>query len=93
MRTPNTSSSNSAGDSAGDFTGDRERWVRWREGRLLSAGFGPELADGLAHQEQVDLHELLKLVDRGCPPHLAARIRAPLDHAPGEPGREGSGAW
>lgn len=93
MRTPNTSSSNSAGDSAGDSTGDRERWVRWREGRLLSAGFGPELADVLAHSEQVDLHELLKLVDRGCPPHLAARILAPLDGPPGEAEREGSGAW
>jgi hypothetical protein len=85
--------------------GDRERWVRWREGRLLSAGFGPDLADVLAHQERVDLHELLKLVDRGCPPHLAARILAPLDRLPDRPldrppdrprdeaGREGSGAW
>jgi hypothetical protein len=27
----------------------------------------------------VDLHELLVLVDRGCPPPLAARILAPLD--------------
>ncbi len=93
MRAGNTSSSNSAGDSAGDSTGDRERWVRWREGRLLSAGFGPDLADVLAHQEQVDLHELLKLVDRGCPPHLAARILAPLDAPLAQSGREGSGAW
>jgi hypothetical protein len=73
--------------------GDRERWVRWREGRLLSAGFGPGLADALAHQEQVDLHELLKLVDRGCPPHLAARILAPLESPVEEPRKEGSGAW
>jgi hypothetical protein len=56
-----------------------ERWVQWREGRLLCAGFAPPLAEVLAHQERVDLHELLKLVDRGCPPHLAARILAPLD--------------
>jgi hypothetical protein len=27
----------------------------------------------------VDIHALLELVDRGCPPHLAARILAPLD--------------
>jgi hypothetical protein len=73
--------------------GDRERWVRWREGRLLTAGFGPDLADVLAHQDQVDLHELLKLVDRGCAPHLAARILAPLDAPLGDPRREGSGAW
>ena len=93
MRTGNTPSSNPTGDSAGDSTGDHERWVRWREGRLLSAGFGRDLADVLAHQEQVDLHELLKLVDRGCPPHLAARILAPLDAPPREASREGSGAW
>ena len=93
MRTGNPPSSNSAGDSAGDSIGDRERWVRWREGRLLSAGFGPDLADALAHQEQVDLHELLELVDRGCPPHLAARILAPLDAPPVKAGRVRTGAW
>ena len=93
VRTGNTPSSNSAGDSAGDSTDDRERWVRWREGRLLSAGFGPDLADVLAHQEQVDLHELLKLVDRGCPPHLAARILAPLETRPRDPAREDPGGW
>ena len=67
--------------------------MQWREGRLLSAGFGADLADVLAHQEQVDLHELLKLVDRGCPPHLAARILAPLDAPPVDAGRERTGAW
>jgi hypothetical protein len=72
---------------------DRDRWVRWREGRLLHAGFGPDLADVLAHQEQVDLHELLKLVDRGCPPHLAARILAPLNTPAPGPDREGAGGW
>ncbi|MGZ4273278.1 MAG: hypothetical protein ACXVRP_05885 [Solirubrobacteraceae bacterium] len=66
-------------DRSGDAAGDRERWMQWREGRLLSAGFAPALAELLSHQERVDLHELLKLVDRGCPPHLAARILAPLD--------------
>ncbi|HEX4389100.1 MAG TPA: hypothetical protein VH109_10785 [Steroidobacteraceae bacterium] len=79
MRSRNTRPSNSPGDSAGEPAGDRERWVQWREGRLLSAGFGADLAEDLAHQERIDLHELLKLVDRGCPPHLAARILAPLD--------------
>jgi hypothetical protein len=27
----------------------------------------------------MDLHALLELVDRGCPPALAARILAPLE--------------
>jgi hypothetical protein len=28
----------------------------------------------------MDLHALTGLVERGCPPPLAARILAPLDH-------------
>ena len=52
----------------------------WREARLRVAGFGWETASRLARHEAVDLHELLELVDRGCPPHLAARILAPLDN-------------
>ena len=51
----------------------------WREGRLRIAGFERETASQLAKDEAVDLHALLELVDRGCPPHLAARILAPLD--------------
>jgi hypothetical protein len=48
--------------------------VRWRLGRLTSAGFEEGLALALAAEGDVDLHALLDLVDRGCPPHLAARI-------------------
>ena len=54
---------------------------------------GCAFRDVLAHQEQVDLHELLKLVDRGCPPHLAARILAPLDAPLDRVRGEGSGGW
>ncbi len=49
----------------------------WRRCRLLEAGFDPELADRLAASRTIDLHALLQLVDRGCPPALAARILAP----------------
>jgi hypothetical protein len=49
----------------------------WRRARLLRAGFEPELAAALAADERIDLHDLLDLVDRGCPPELAARILAP----------------
>ena len=52
----------------------------WRESRLRVAGFESETASRLAREQTVDLHELLELVDRGCPPHLAARILAPLDN-------------
>ena len=53
--------------------------VAWRTERLLAAGFERELAGRLAADGAVDLHALLELVDRGCPPELAARILAPLD--------------
>ena len=52
--------------------------VGWRVLRLRDAGFPPALAETLARQH-VDLHALLQLVDRGCPPRLAARILSPDD--------------
>ena len=51
----------------------------WRRRRLSAAGFQPSLAAELADEPAVDLHELLVLLDRGCPPALAARIVAPLE--------------
>jgi hypothetical protein len=53
--------------------------VEWRRSRLLSAGFQPDLATQLADDCGIDLHAVLDLVDRGCPPALAARILAPLE--------------
>src|SRR3954468_13007470 len=58
--------------------------VEWRRRRLLAAGFSPGLAADLARGHDVDLHVLLDLIDRGCPPSLAARILAPLVPAPTE---------
>lgn len=52
--------------------------VDWRRCRLIEAGFPLPLAAVLARSRDVDIHELLQLVDRGCPPELAARILAPL---------------
>ena len=45
----------------------------WRQRRLEVAGFDATLAAELA-STRTDLHELLNLLDRGCPPELAARI-------------------
>jgi hypothetical protein len=56
--------------------------VGWRRGRLLAAGFVPEQAATLARDSRIDLHSVLDLIDRGCPPALAARILAPLDVDP-----------
>lgn len=54
----------------------------WRRRRLIVAGFDGPLATQLARDDRIDLHELLVLVDRDCPPELAARIVAPLDTPP-----------
>jgi hypothetical protein len=53
--------------------------IRWRSRRLTSAGFAPALAALLATDRRRDVHALVELVERGCPPSLAARILAPLD--------------
>jgi hypothetical protein len=56
--------------------------VDWRYRQLLLAGFASELAEELARDPTADLHAMLELTDRGCPPGLAVRILAPLDRAP-----------
>lgn len=61
-----------------------ERHVEWRQRCLREAGFERETAQWLARQA-VDLHGLLDLIDRGCPPELALRIVAPLDWEEGAP--------
>ena len=61
-----------------------EEVVAWRRRQLLGAGFSAGLAGALAGEPRFDLHALLQLVERGCPPALAARILAPAD---GEGGR------
>ena len=50
----------------------------WRRCRLVEAGFPTTLADEVAGDPRFDLHALLQLVDRGCPPDLAVQIAAPL---------------
>jgi hypothetical protein len=51
----------------------------WRAQLLRHAGFSDELARAGAADARLDVHELIELVDRGCPPALALRILAPLD--------------
>jgi hypothetical protein len=69
--------SHDAPDAAGSELG------RWRRRQLERAGFARALAATLADDPRTDVHALLELVDRGCPPHLAARILAPLESRPG----------
>lgn len=56
-----------------------EQSVEWRRERLERAGFGNRLAQQLASDRRIDLHAVLELIDRECPPDLAARIVAPLE--------------
>jgi len=51
----------------------------WRRRQLRTAGFGSAMATRIARDASYDLHALIELVERGCPPRLAVRILAPLD--------------
>ena len=53
--------------------------LAWRRRQLVRAGFSDALADRLADDPAYDLHALIELVERGCPPALAVRILAPVD--------------
>jgi len=61
---------------------DAPEIVSWRRAQLVDAGFPAVLARRLAHDAAYDLHGLIGLAERGCPPELAVRILAPLE----EPG-------
>lgn len=58
----------------------RDELVSWRYQYLTWAGLGPALAATVAADLRWDLHALLELLERGCPPALAARILAPADN-------------
>jgi hypothetical protein len=51
-----------------------ERVERWRTSELLRVGFQGDDAVALAARTDVDLHEAIELVKRGCPPGVAIRI-------------------
>ena len=63
--------------------GEGEGLLAWRIERLREAGFPDPLANSVARDARYDLHQLLGLIDRGCPAELAAQILAPLDGEPG----------
>jgi hypothetical protein len=51
-----------------------ERVERWRAEELLRAGLPGEQALELAGRFEVDLHEAMALLERGCPAELVVRI-------------------
>jgi len=56
------------------LTEQEEQVLDWRFDSLSRAGFDAELAFLLASTRRIDVHEVLRLVYRGCPPQTAARI-------------------
>lgn len=56
--------------------------VDWRRRVLGGAGVPAGLAARLAGDPAYDLHALIELTERGCPPALAERILAPLERRP-----------
>ena len=56
--------------------------IAWRERQLRLNGFTASLAAETAADERFDLHALIELTERGCPPDLAVRIQAPFEAAP-----------
>ena len=53
---------------------EAERVERWRTAELMRVGFAGDDAVALAARTEVDLHQAIELVQRGCPPELAVRI-------------------
>ena len=51
-----------------------DRVERWRTAELMRVGFPGDDAVALAARFDIDLHEAIGLVERGCPPELAIRI-------------------
>jgi hypothetical protein len=51
-----------------------DRVERWRTAELMRVGFPGDDAVALAARFEVDLHDAIELVRRGCPPELAVRI-------------------
>ena len=50
------------------------RVLGWRIEQLIAVGFDSDAAFVLALDRNVDLHEAIELVRRGCPPATAFRI-------------------
>ncbi len=57
-----------------EIESESERVERWRTAELMRVGFAGDDAVALAVRTEVDLHEAIELVRRGCPPELAVRI-------------------
>ena len=53
---------------------ERDRIEQWRHERLERAGYDPESAIVLAASHDIDLHDAVSLLERGCTVELALQI-------------------
>jgi hypothetical protein len=53
---------------------ERDRVEQWRHEALERAGYGSEAAIVLAASHDVDLHDAVSLLERGCSVELALQI-------------------
>ena len=56
-----------------------DQLTTWRLDQLIRSGFPDDIATRVATDTRFDLHALIELVERGCPPDLAVRILAPIE--------------
>jgi hypothetical protein len=55
--------------------------IKWRTQRMLSLGAGAELAADIANSN-VDVHDIERLLEAGCPLEVAWTITRPVEEAP-----------
>lgn len=60
-------------------TRQEDQLASWRRDQLVRTGFPHDIATRVSRDERFDLHALIELVQRGCPPDLAVRILAPIE--------------
>jgi len=53
---------------------ESDRIERWRCEALVKAGYERKAAAKLAASREVDLHQAIDLLERGCEPKLAVKI-------------------
>ena len=56
------------------YVSEIDRIEQWRHEELARAGYDPESAFVLAASHDVDLHDAVKLLNRGCTVDLALQI-------------------
>jgi hypothetical protein len=56
------------------FASEIDRIEQWRHEALERAGYDPEAAVVLAASHDVDLHDAVELLERGCSVELALQI-------------------